>query len=58
MSFRGWVQFVRSPYAVTQLIPGPHSQATQTATAGFGYISTATTFSPPRQGSFVARFQF
>jgi hypothetical protein len=35
-----------------------NAQATQTATAGFGYISTATTFSPPRQGSIVARFQF
>ena len=41
-----------------------NSQATQTTnaagqtTAGFGYINTGTTFSPPRQGVIVARFQF
>jgi hypothetical protein len=41
-----------------------NAQATQTATAagqttaGFGYINNGTTFSPPRQGSIVARFQF
>jgi hypothetical protein len=35
-----------------------NAQATQTATGGFGFINTATTFSPPRQGSIVARFQF
>jgi hypothetical protein len=40
------------------------SVATQTVnaagntTAGFGYINTGTTFSPPRQGQLVARFQF
>ena len=28
------------------------------ATAGFGYINTATVFSAPRQGQLVARFQF
>ncbi|MBV8903726.1 MAG: hypothetical protein JOZ22_08825 [Acidobacteriia bacterium] len=27
-------------------------------TAGFGYINTGTTFSAPRQGQLVARFQF
>jgi hypothetical protein len=40
-----------------------NSLATQTtkagqATAGFGWINTATVFSAPRQGSVVARFQF
>jgi hypothetical protein len=32
--------------------------ATQTASGGFGFINTGTTFSPPRQGTIVARFQF
>jgi hypothetical protein len=27
-------------------------------TAGFGYINVGTTYSPPRQGTLVARFQF
>ena len=27
-------------------------------TSGFGYINTGTTFSAPRQGQLVARFQF
>ena len=33
------------------------SSAGQT-TAGFGYINTGTTFSAPRQGQLIARFQF
>jgi hypothetical protein len=32
--------------------------ATQTATGGFGFINTGTTFSSPRQGTIVARFLF
>jgi hypothetical protein len=38
------------------------SQTTNTktgqTTGGFGYISTGSAFSPPRNGMIVARFQF
>jgi hypothetical protein len=46
-----------NPTATNALATPTRNPAGQT-TAGFGYINTATTFSPPRQGQLVARFQF
>jgi hypothetical protein len=46
-----------NPTATNALATPTRGNAGQT-TAGFGYINTATTFSPPRQGQLVARFQF
>ncbi len=46
-----------NPTATNALATPTRNTAGQT-TAGFGYINTATTFSAPRQGQLVARFQF
>jgi len=46
-----------NPTVTNALATQTRNAAGQT-TAGFGYISTATTFAPPRQGQLVARFQF
>ncbi len=48
---------MNNPVATNALATQTVSTAGQT-TAGFGYINTGTTFSPPRQGTLVARFQF
>jgi hypothetical protein len=41
----------------TPLTTPARNSAGQT-TAGFGYINVGTTFSPPRQGQLIVRFQF
>jgi hypothetical protein len=46
-----------NPTATNALATQTRNSAGQT-TAGFGYINTATTFSAPRQGQLIARFQF
>jgi len=48
---------VNNPTATNALATQTRNAAGQ-ATAGFGWDNTATTFSAPRQGSIVARFQF
>jgi hypothetical protein len=46
-----------NPTSTNALATQTRSTAGQT-TAGFGYINNGTTFSAPRQGTLVARFQF
>ena len=46
-----------NPTVTNALATQTRNAAGQT-TAGFGYISTATTAAPPRQGQLIARFQF
>ncbi|MBV8820788.1 MAG: carboxypeptidase regulatory-like domain-containing protein [Acidobacteriaceae bacterium] len=46
-----------NPTATNTLATQTSSPGGQT-TAGFGYINNGTTFSPPRQGVIVGRFQF
>ena len=48
---------VNNPSATNALATQSRSTSGLT-TAGFGYVSTATTFSAPRQGQLVARFTF
>lgn len=48
---------MNNPTATNPLATPTRNAAGQT-TAGFGYINNATTFSAPRQGQLVARFQF
>ncbi|HEY7337960.1 MAG TPA: TonB-dependent receptor [Bryobacteraceae bacterium] len=48
---------VNNPTVVNALATQTKTGAGQT-TAGFGYINNGTTFSLPRQGSIVGRFQF
>jgi len=48
---------VNNPTATNALATQQKNNAGQT-TAGFGYINVGTTFSAPRQGTLVARFQF
>jgi hypothetical protein len=42
----------------TNPLATPTTTTTGQTTSGFGYINTGTTFSAPRQGQLVARFQF
>jgi hypothetical protein len=46
-----------NPVSTNALATQTRNSAGQT-TAGFGYINVGTTFSAPRQGQLVARFQF
>jgi hypothetical protein len=48
---------MNNPTATNPLATQTTTSTGQT-TSGFGYISTATTFSAPRQGQLIARFQF
>jgi hypothetical protein len=48
---------MNNPTATNALATPQRNSAGQT-TAGFGYINTGTTFSAPRQGQLIARFQF
>jgi hypothetical protein len=48
---------VNNPTATNALATQTQTTAGQT-TAGFGFINNGTTFSAPRQGTLVARFQF
>lgn len=48
---------VNNPTATNALATQTRN-ASGITTAGFGYVSTATTFSAPRQGQLIARFQF
>jgi hypothetical protein len=48
---------MNNPTATNALATQSRNAAGQN-TAGFGYVSTATTFSAPRQGQLVARFTF
>jgi hypothetical protein len=49
---------MQNPTASNALASQLRNMATGQTTSGFGYITTATTFSAPRQGQIVARFQF
>jgi hypothetical protein len=44
--------------SATNPLATPQYNSLGQATAGFGYINVGTTFSPPRQGQLIARFQF
>jgi hypothetical protein len=43
---------------VTNPLATQTTSGTGQTTAGYGYINNGTTFSAPRQGQFIARFQF
>jgi hypothetical protein len=43
---------------VTNPLATPTTSGTGQTTAGYGYINNGTTFSAPRQGQLIARFQF
>jgi hypothetical protein len=47
-----------NPTATNPLATPATNLITGQTTAGFGYINNGTTFSPPRQGQLIARFQF
>ncbi len=49
---------MQNPSATNALASQLRNAATGQTISGFGYITTATTFSAPRQGQIVARFQF
>lgn len=48
----------QNPSATNALASQLRNSVTGQITSGFGYITTATTFTAPRQGQLVARFQF
>jgi hypothetical protein len=47
-----------NPTATNALATQTKNPATGQTTAGFGYINVGTVFSPPRQGTLIARFTF
>ena len=49
---------MNSPTSTNALATQTRNTTTGQTTVGFGYINNGTTFSPPRQGTLVARFQF
>jgi hypothetical protein len=47
-----------NPTSTNALATQTTNKTTGQTTAGFGYINVGTTFSAPRSGQLVARFQF